>query len=321
MITTTAGKCTGILSNLRGRTFPCLCKQGRFEVAEGSVPFAHTECTQCNCEYSDHREFYANLVTTSHLLTPRPEKKPGLHENGLILRQDTCEIILERIEKLSVVTVRGPPATGKSTLGSLLISYMETNPTYSSWNAVSLNADNTYLALLFNQSREGGKSKVVESWIDEELKDISDGWLDYPNLLIIIDEGQVTYPDKTFWHLLKDYHKSGKRTKFLLLCAWGSATRYPFDGEFVGIPPTLTEAQCIGLNPIGPVRSSDDQNPGGLFFTEEEFSSAAALFIRQKSKPGLEFGIDNAALEYIKTLSHGHPGVTIIAFQILWEVC
>ena len=197
---------------------------------------------------------------------------------------------------------------------------METNPSYGSWNAVSLNAENTYLALLVNQSREGGKSKVVESWLDAELKGISDGWRDDPKLLIIIDEGQITYSDMTFWHLLKEYHKSGKKTKFLLLCAWGSATAYPI-GEYFGTPPMLAEAQRIGLNPIGPVRSSDDQNQGGLFFTEEEFSSAAALFIRQKSKPGLEFGIDNAALEYIKTLSHGHPGVTIIAFQILWEVC
>ena len=180
-------------------------------------------------------------MTTSHLLTPRPEKllQPGLGDPFRIPREDTCEKILKRLEQSSVVTVRGPPSTGKSYMAGSLELYLHQKPAYSSWTCVYLNAEKIFHALL---GEEGKESKSVESWLDEELKAIRDGWRDNPNLIIIIDEGHITYLDKTFWHLLKDYHKSGKRTKFLLLCAWGWATEYPFDLEFGGTAPMLTDA-------------------------------------------------------------------------------
>lgn len=86
----------------------------------------------------------------------------------------------------------------------------------------------------------------------------------------------------------------------------------------MGTSMTLTNIQRIGFRPLDHRRDSVDREDGGLFFTEEEFNNAAASYMDYRSQD-VKFRIDDSALEYIKGLSCGHPGVSGATFQILWS--
>lgn len=210
----------------------------------------------------------------------------------------------ELVDSQKVVHVRGTPASGKSTLATLLLQYLEAmgrtvvlTETWNDLDGYPFIGDNGYL----------------HAWskLNEMLRTKFNPSKDYlaPGTIIIIDEAQRTYTDVLFWNsIIKPrLSQEGLDINFCLFCCYGSPSS-GVDREFgVDIsaftPAQFRPAQCVTLTP----QSHRSSPQIGLFFTRTEFPDAAQRLIANTFFQE-KFTLSADAEEYLFSLTNGHPG-------------
>lgn len=219
-------------------------------------------------------------------------------------RSETVSKMAELVDSQKVVHVRGTPASGKSTLATLLLQYLEAmgrtvvlTETWNDLDGYPFIGDNGYL----------------HAWskLNEMLRTKFNPSKDYlaPGTIIIIDEAQRTYTDVLFWNsIIKPrLSQEGLDINFCLFCCYGSPSS-GVDREFgVDIsaftPAQFRPAQCVTLTP----QSHRSSPQIGLFFNRTEFSDAAQRLIANTFFQE-KFTLSADAEEYLFSLTNGHPG-------------
>ena len=125
------------------------------------------------------------------------------------------------------------------------------------------------------------------------------------DLIIILDEGQLTYKDNDFWEMLKN-EKFAYGTHYLTLCTWGSPGKIPVVtcySSSLCIPPTQRIGFCHGRESVS------------LFFTLEEHQDAVAGWTSNSC-----YRLDPSTIQYLYFLTSRHPGATRGIYRLLLDV-
>lgn len=147
----------------------------------------------------------------------------------------------------------------------------------------------------------------------------SDDWPSFGNVLLIIDEAQMSYDYGTFWNDFIKPLASGSLSGpiVLLLSSYGSATQTPVLGAKGSPPVELTSQQRIS------VRSLFDNNPDvSLYFSRQEFDDVVRRVCHHQSAHGQLFLPTSELVDYVWEFSNGHPGGVraLLGFLIKLEV-
>lgn len=115
-----------------------------------------------------------------------------------------------------------------------------------------------------------------------------------PNICII-DEGQLSYWDSSFWNGLLKMIRPESKDRVILFVSYGSPNRRV---SVEGTPMILPELNRVGLQPVD---HGDGIAPAGLFLTSDEFNDMV-----QKKFPAGRFKTD--FLDYVFRMTAGQAG-------------
>lgn len=201
----------------------------------------------------------------------------------------------------NVIHIRGTPASGKTTLAGFLREHLvqngETVVYIEMWRAAW-----TYKENLQTAARERGLN-------------ICDDALSDANVIWIIDEGQASYADDTFWtHFVKKQHGRKSGAKLVFFTSYGSPTAGPSDWT-VGSPLAY-------LGPPQRVSITVSWAPGSsnisLFLNRVELSD---MVTRLCGDIRLPFKVTPDALQYLWEVTRGHPGAIYSIISVAALVC
>jgi hypothetical protein len=144
---------------------------------------------------------------------------------------------------------------------------------------------------------------------------------DYSNMLIIIDEAQMSYPFLNFWNdLIKPQAQNPVAGPFIILfSSFGSPGGDANLGDDITVsaPPVLTWRQRISIRPL-----EGSNHNIQLYFTEDEMGQ---MFDPQKINPTYSpsdrpFLVSEEVRKYIyRHVTGGHPGCTYIFNCVLFH--
>jgi hypothetical protein len=232
-------------------------------------------------------------------------KSPDIADDPFICpRSETVRELARILDDQRVVLVRGTPTCGKSTLASLLCQYYKKNKIpavlIDSWPKEDSNK--SYYAVIAEQAKDDGYSMPPKS--------------DLPNanMLVVLDEAQMSYYDSGLWlGLIKRHVGARHGLRICLFVSYGS-TRGPEAGAFgAGSPlhniPTQQQVSIV---------KSDlpDAPPIGIYYTRDEFDDAARRICKS-----LSLRLDDDAIDYVFSLSNGHPGAVTGIIGMIEKVC
>ena len=127
----------------------------------------------------------------------------------------------------------------------------------------------------------------------------------FSSLIIVMDEGQITYTDRVWWNTLKEVIFGWSSAKFVVFVSHGSKSPVQ---TLASTDFQLGPKQVIG---IGHHTDSDLS----LFFTQEEYRNAM-----RGLQEGLHWRLDPEAEDYIYSLTLGHPGASHAVLHYLQSV-
>ncbi|OJD12521.1 hypothetical protein AJ78_06903 [Emergomyces pasteurianus Ep9510] len=223
--------------------------------------------------------------------TPHNDIQPPLPSQffDICPRERTVQSLARLLEENTVMHIRGTPASGKTTLATLLLHYFSQKGEM----VVFINRwDNSMevLSFLSQKIQQKGYTHIPPDYILSS------------NVVFIIDEAQQTYSCPEFWYVViktQSMRQSGAR--FCLFSSFGSPITGVLDFPKTFPPPILSPRQRISLTP-----SSGPESPDvALFYDATEYSDVVRRFCRH---PARNSNFEVAAQEYIYSFTNGHPG-------------
>ncbi|KAF8455661.1 hypothetical protein BGX38DRAFT_1166007 [Terfezia claveryi] len=334
---------------------PCPCV--RFlspHVPEGAAAtfLLNAVCLTCRHRLVDHLVTPpAAMPAVTHPPNPmmpttplRPKKKKSPPNSPIKLtdsvarRERLVGGIYKRLCTLRFLHIRAPPATGKSTLLSLLYNYiLDNNPgNLPIWKATSwwkpevmLGLHDSILSQFLIEHTDVRSEGLWKRWLNWHAG--FDWEIAHMGYWLLIDEGQLTYFDEAFWNdYLKtiDYNFPGY---VVLFSSYGSpgdnplTTLYPPPPSSHMTPIHVSEEQRISLQPrpwAGNTRRSNlhygtaGDEGLGLLLTHDEYKDVVKGWnIGCNHTPPVIFGQN--LLEGIYSFTQGHVGVVTLILQAL----
>jgi hypothetical protein len=225
-------------------------------------------------------------------------------------REATIATLWDQLKKYQVVHVRGTPTSGKSTLARLLKDYvMRTSP-------------NTQVYAFSFQHPEVIEKKGISGSLYYRLLNFhtdrpidADDWLHMRNMLLIIDEAQMSYQYNNLWtDFIKPISSDGDEgRRVILFSSYGSPAETPVMHGGLGSPPLrLSANQRVSIRPL-----SDNNREVSLYFTRLEFDDVVARVCKYSDKDGQPFCPSPELLDYVWEFSNGHPAGTRVVLDAL----
>jgi hypothetical protein len=222
-------------------------------------------------------------------------------------REATIATLWNQLKKHQVIHVRGTPTSGKSTLARLLEDYVR-----------RISPRTQVYAFTF-RSPEVLEKKGINGFLYHQILnihtnrpiDIKD-WLHMRNMLLIIDEAQISYQYDNLWNdFIKPISSDGDEgRRVILFSSYGSPAETPV--MHGGTPLQLSTNQRVSIRPL-----SENNKEVSLYFTRPEFDDVVARVCRCSSKDRQPFRPSPELLDYVWEFSNGHPAGTRVVLDAL----
>jgi hypothetical protein len=134
------------------------------------------------------------------------------------------------------------------------------------------------------------------------------------NMLLIIDEAQVSYQYGNLWtDFIKPISSDGNEgRRVILFSSYGSPAEIPLMHGPIGSPPLhLSANQRVSLRPL-----SDNNKEVSLYFTRLEFDDVVTRVCKHSGE-GQPFRPPPELLDYIWEFCNGHPAGTRVILDAL----
>ncbi|KAJ5567321.1 hypothetical protein N7535_006627 [Penicillium sp. DV-2018c] len=232
----------------------------------------------------------------------RPEISP---------RASTVEKLEQLLEKERVVLVRGTPTSGKTTLGRLLRHHYKHNRINGRIIPVVLFDAWECDGICFTHKITAEGRREYSEFEDRDF--VTDG-----EYLLILDEGQVSYPDYGLWlGLIKtqSWQNFGQSygPRICILASYGSPGAGPVYHQPGVTLASLTAAQGVSITK-SPLQGYPDL---ALFYDSDEFNDVISRFSDGVGIPNLR--LSEKARTRIYELTNGHPGAVNGILNMLLE--
>jgi hypothetical protein len=243
-------------------------------------------------------------TTTTHLpvVMDRPELSP---------RDRTVKELEQILEKERVVLVRGTPTSGKTTLGQLLQHHYKHNK-----------INGRIIPVVIFDAWECDGKDYKRKIRDEGRQEYSEfeNWDFVTNgeYLLILDEGQMSYPDRLLWFGLikrQSWQSVGQShgPRICIRASYGSLGAGP-DQTDASPLASLTAAQRVSIKK-SPLHGSLNLT---LFYDRDELSDVISRFTVGGGIPKLR--LSEKARTRIYELTNGHLGAVYGIMYMLLEV-
>lgn len=221
--------------------------------------------------------------------------------------------LVQLLEKERVVLVRGTPSSGKTTLGRLLQHHYKHNEIngriipvvlFDAWECNGSDFD--------SKIRDKGRKKYSEF---EDWDFVRNG-----EYLLILDEGQMSYPDRSLWYGLiktQSWQPVGQSygPRICVLASYGSPGAGPEYPQTVASPlASLSASQRVSTTK-SPLQGSPNL---ALFYDRDELNDVISRFTDGGGCPKLR--LSEKARTRICELTNGHPGAVYGILYMLLEV-
>jgi hypothetical protein len=135
------------------------------------------------------------------------------------------------------------------------------------------------------------------------------------NMLLIIDEAQVSYQYSNLWtDFIKPIASDGNEgRRVILFSSYGSPAASPVNHGSAGISPVrLSADQRISIRPL-----SGNNQKVSIYFTRPEFDDVVARVCKLANEHKQPFRPSPELLDYIWEFSNGHPSGTRLVLDAL----
>jgi len=225
-------------------------------------------------------------------------------------REATVAALWDQLKKHQVVHVRGTPTSGKSTLAQLLKDYVKrTSPNTQvyafSWLQPEVLEKKGISSSLYYQLLNFQTGRPIDT----------DDWLNMRNMLLIIDEAQVSYQYDNLWtDFIKRIASDGDEgRRVILFSSYGSPAQIPLVHG-----PVESPSMELSANQRVSIRSLSDNNQKiSLYFTRLEFDDVVARACKRSGEYVQPFHLSPESLDYIWEFSNGHPAGTRLVLDAL----
>jgi hypothetical protein len=202
------------------------------------------------------------------------------------------------------VNVRGTPASGKTVLARLLFNHYQDRQVpviyIPSWPQKQTDS---YTSILVREAKDAGYDFVTYATLVDA------------NIVIILDEAQMSYGDNGLWlGLIKSQSGSREGPRIALFTSYGNPTTGP-EVNLIGSPLAfLGPQQRVSITP-----SNIQYSPKiALFYNSGEFNDVVSRHC-QDDRSLLK--LDDGASDYLFNLTNGHPGAVDGVLNMLQNVC
>jgi hypothetical protein len=225
-------------------------------------------------------------------------------------REDTVATLWDQLKEHRVIHVRGTPTSGKSTLAQLLQDYVTRISPSTQVYAFSCQR----LKTLQRGGINGSLYYQLLNFHTGRPIDARD-WLYMTDMLLIIDEAQISYQYENLWtQFIKRIASDGDEgRRVILFSSYGSPANVPLKHGGVGSPPMeLSADQRVSIRPL-----HHNNQKISLYFTRPEFNDVVARVCNRSGENGQPFRPSPELLEYVWEFSNGHPGGTRVVLDAL----
>jgi hypothetical protein len=303
---------------------PCPCERGEFEAPLLTLDAV---CKKCAHPLSQHEDASSTPVPDSFLLPQGMSSFiHSLHfshvfrrvnEHVLVPvdalrcpREATVAALWDQLKTHQVVHVRGTPTSGKSTLAQLLKDYVKRTSPNTKIYAFSWQRPD----VLEKKGINGALYYRLLNFYTERPLD-TDDWLNMRNMLLIIDEAQVSYQYDNLWtDFIKRIASDGDEgRRVILFSSYGSPAQIPLVHG-----PVESPSMELSANQRVSIRSLSDNNQKiSLYFTRLEFDDVVARACKRSGEYVQPFHLSPESLDYIWEFSNGHPAGTRLVLDAL----
>ncbi|KAF8246934.1 hypothetical protein K440DRAFT_601858 [Wilcoxina mikolae CBS 423.85] len=211
-------------------------------------------------------------------------------------RTETVRTLAEMLDQSNVVHVRGTPASGKTTLAQLLHSYyLERDipavfiPCWPVPGSIPA-SPSSYLNILVQECHIAGYTDINQS----TLRDT--------DIVLILDEGQMSYGDQGLWlGFVKTQNGRRSGPRICVFTSYGSPSGGPSDFTQGSPLSFLGVEQRVSIT-ISPMENSPRI---GLFYSRDEFDDVVR---RLSADPRRPLRLHTDAKDYVFELTSGHAG-------------
>ena len=263
----------------------------------------------------DHREHHHICIDRKPLISQTEQSLPGKIEIPRIYdtREGSCQKLFDRVCKYGFVLVRGTPSSGKTILAHLFTNHVNNRRIQYPHERILA----VYCNALNYKYDETGDS--MDAFLKRMVPTATRNLLTYKQntnapdshdnpistLIIVIDEGQITYLDRSWWNQQKEVVFEQSPVKFVVFVSHGG-----------GVPVVTSASTDLRLCPEQVIGIGRHTNSNlSLYFTEEEYRSAI-----RRWHEGLDLRLSIEAEDYIYNLTLGHPGASLSVLQYLEDV-
>lgn len=218
-------------------------------------------------------------------------------------RNETVQELARILDDERVVHVRGTPASGKTTLASLLHEhYRQQNiPSVliSQWPQGN---DHEHTDVLIRHAQRAGYTFVTSDTLRNA------------DIVYIVDEGQTSYHDSGLWLGFIKTQSTGRfGPRICILTSFGSPSEGPDDYPLGTTPVHLGVQQRISII-VSKIKHSP---PLSLFYNRDEFDDILQRICADIRRP---LPLHSDAADYIFSLTDGHPGAVDSVLGMIQKV-
>ncbi|KAL8715854.1 MAG: hypothetical protein Q9220_000521 [cf. Caloplaca sp. 1 TL-2023] len=221
-------------------------------------------------------------------------------------REKKSEDIFCLLEDLKVVHLVATPSSGKTVLAKAFVKHVNKGYQRHGKTAVYLNARS------LRRDNEGHDTTInklkVHDWLSEALM-IPNRYIapfdDHSDIVVVIDEGQYTYADETFWEDMYATTRNKRCTSYFILSSWNQSLVCIPNAAAIVLDPE----QCMGFLPSQGVVDKRDQGLG-ICYDEDELEMSVNIFESKATPVEDGFRISKEARQHIFEMTNGHPGAT-----------
>lgn len=285
----TMGSCTFI----HHKWGPCDCKTG-----STITPGHHNgNCKTCGHDMQVHRS-YGKPISISQKVLGSFEDHSGHHYHysppnqplhpDICPRSETITKLVEMLDELGVIHIRGTPASGKTTLAKLLREYC-------------ISHGRPFVFMTGWPDTSDPEQLMAEKCEEAGFEGTNTSNLYDRKVTFIMDEAQATYYDTQLWlTFFKAQSNRQYGPRICLFASYGSPQTGLIEAPY-GTPLRFGPQQCVSI--LKPrVKDAPDVH---LFYNEEEFKDAIQKCC---SGPWSTFDMDPEACDYLYFMTNGHPG-------------
>lgn len=218
-------------------------------------------------------------------------------------REKTVQELASILDQERVVNIRGTPASGKTVLARLLFNhYYDRQVPVIYISAWPQKQTDSYKSILVREARDAGYEFVTYATLADA------------NIVIILDEAQMSYGDEGLWlGLIKSQSGRHEGPRIALFTSYGSPTTGP-EVILPGSPlASLGPQQRVSITP-SIIRYSPKI---ALFYNRKEFDDVVSRYCQDPSL----LKLDDGASDYLFNLTNGHPGAVDGVLNMLQKVC